>query len=71
MLFNGRYTHVKGWRDHHAPNLIDLVNCCQLMSELLTSDDDLVIAVHCNGGKGRTGTLICCYLMYCGFADSA
>lgn len=41
------------------------------MYDHLMQDDENVIVIHCNGGKGRTGTLICCYLLYCGFADTA
>jgi phosphatidylinositol-3,4,5-trisphosphate 3-phosphatase/dual-specificity protein phosphatase PTEN len=37
----------------------------------LNSNESNVVAIHCNAGKGRTGTLICCYLMYAGLAGSA
>ena len=59
------------WRDHHGPTVGQLANACQQMYEKLSEDPHKVVVIHCNGGKGRTGTLICAYMMYCGFADSA
>ena len=30
-----------------------------------------MVAVHCKAGKGRTGLVMICYLMYSGFRGSA
>ena len=37
----------------------------------LIGDVKNVAVIHCNAGKGRTGTLISCYLMYSGLSDNA
>lgn len=68
--FKGRVNDYE-WEDHHSPTMVLLVEACQSIFKFLEQDPDNVIYVHCNAGKGRTGTLICCYLMFCGFADSA
>ena len=68
--FGGRVLDFE-WEDHHSPTLALLVNACSKMLEFLSSDPENVCFVHCNAGKGRTGTLICCYLMFCNFVENA
>jgi hypothetical protein len=48
-----------------------LNDLCLEIFNFLSKDSENVIAIHCNAGKGRTGTLICCYMLFCGFADNA
>jgi len=36
----------------------------------ILADPENVIIVHCNSGKGRTGTAICAALLFCGYLDN-
>ena len=49
----------------------DMVRFCESVHAFLSEDDDNIVAVHCKGGKGRTGTLICTWLVECGKFEEA
>ena len=50
------------WKDHHAPIIKILFQSCHSMYKYLLEDEKNVIIVHCNAGKGRTGTSIAWFL---------
>ena len=50
------------FHDHSAPSLKILVEFCEKATAWLNENSRHVIAVHCRGGKGRTGTF-CSALM--------
>lgn len=59
-----------GFPDHHSPPLDMLFKIILSMDNWLRASKDNVAVVHCMGGKGRTGTVIACYLLYCGLFES-
>ncbi|KAN0032536.1 hypothetical protein ACTFIV_006435 [Dictyostelium citrinum] len=54
---------VMGFEDHTPPPFLLLLDIIEVMNKWLESDEQNVIAVHCKAGKGRTGTVISCYLI--------
>lgn len=44
---------------------------CVHVDAFLKADVKNIAAIHCKAGKGRTGTFICCYLLYCGAMKTA
>ncbi|XP_035206861.1 phosphatidylinositol 3,4,5-trisphosphate 3-phosphatase TPTE2-like isoform X2 [Stegodyphus dumicola] len=57
--------------DHNVPSVKDMVRFVKNVREWLNQDKCNVIAVHCKGGKGRTGTMICVWLVEAGLFGSA
>lgn len=57
--------------DHNVPSINDMIRFVKNVREWFNHDKDNVIAVHCKGGKGRTGTMICVWLVEAGLFGSA
>jgi phosphatidylinositol-3,4,5-trisphosphate 3-phosphatase/dual-specificity protein phosphatase PTEN len=43
-----------------------LFTICEKIHKFFEKDDENVVVVNCRAGKGRTGTIVCCYLLFSG-----
>ena len=63
-----RFPHTARYPfDDHQPSPVDLIEqFCVDAHAWLSASPQRVIVLHCKAGKGRTGFMIACYLLYCG-----
>ena len=51
------------FEDHGPPLLLELIHFCREATKWLRRDPANIMAVHCKGGKGRTGIMIAVTLL--------
>eukprot|EP01004_Peranema_trichophorum_P002068 NODE_1281_length_2032_cov_122.313777_g1086_i0.p1 GENE.NODE_1281_length_2032_cov_122.313777_g1086_i0~~NODE_1281_length_2032_cov_122.313777_g1086_i0.p1 ORF type:complete len:593 (-),score=46.34 NODE_1281_length_2032_cov_122.313777_g1086_i0:169-1947(-) len=56
---------------YHPCDLLMILDFCLDVRDWLEGEEDNVAAIHCKSGKGRSGLLICSFLMFSGFSDCA
>ncbi|KAK4751325.1 hypothetical protein SAY87_004807 [Trapa incisa] len=68
MHFHGRVERFP-FDDNHVPPLHMVKLFCESVTSWLSSDPKNIAVIHCMAGKGRTGLMVCSYLVYCGMSS--
>ena len=66
--FGGQKVSLFPFKDHQSCPVKLMLEFCIDVCIFLLKDEENVAAVHCKAGKGRTGTMICAYLLFTGIA---
>ncbi|CAF4231353.1 unnamed protein product [Rotaria sp. Silwood2] len=62
--FNNNVCTDFSFEDHNPPPMKMILAFCQHVKTQLNLMTDRTIVIHCKAGKGRTGVMSCCFLLY-------
>ncbi|KAI3970855.1 hypothetical protein MKX01_024502 [Papaver californicum] len=65
--FHGR-VEMFPFDDNHVPPLNMVKLFCESVRSWLSGDPQNIAVIHCMAGKGRTGLMVCAYLVYSGLS---
>ncbi|KAK6255951.1 hypothetical protein SCA6_017256, partial [Theobroma cacao] len=65
LHFHGRVEKFP-FDDNHVPSLQMMKLFCESVHSWLSNDPKNIAVIHCMAGKGRTGLMVCAYLVYSG-----
>lgn len=65
--FHGR-VEMFPFDDNHVPPLHMIKLFCESVHSWLSADPQNIAVIHCMAGKGRTGLMVCAYLVYSGMS---
>ncbi|KAM5288034.1 phosphatidylinositol 3,4,5-trisphosphate 3-phosphatase TPTE2-like [Ctenodactylus gundi] len=65
--YDPKYFHYRVHRikidDHNVPTLKQMLLFSKEVQEWMAQDEKNIVVIHCKGGKGRTGTMVCTCLI--------
>ncbi|CAF1299673.1 unnamed protein product [Adineta steineri] len=62
--FNNNVCTDFSFEDHNPPTIKMVLAFCQHAETQLSLITDRTLVIHCKAGKGRTGVMSCCFLLY-------
>ncbi|KAG6551805.1 hypothetical protein Mapa_006622 [Marchantia paleacea] len=57
--------------DHQIAPLNAMLKYCRTVDDWLSQDENNVLVTHCKAGKGRSGLMICAYLLYISYCPDS